>query len=92
MAQAHQPLAAVWLASLLVQGRSDDRLRWHTQSQGHEPAQGDRALARPHEWGRTGEPILTIDAPVVYTALHDLPRPHNRAGERCCRGLDRGAA
>jgi hypothetical protein len=60
VAQAHQPLAAVWLASLLVQGRSDDRLRWHTQSQGHEPAQGDRALARPHEWGRTSEPILTM--------------------------------
>jgi hypothetical protein len=58
VAQAHQPLAAVWLASLLVQGCSDDRLRWHTQSQGHEPAQGDRALARPHEWGRTSEPIL----------------------------------
>ena len=36
---------------------------------------------------RTGDPILTIDAPQVHEATHHLMCPHNRAGERRCRGL-----
>ena len=36
---------------------------------------------------RTGDPILTIDAPVVHTASQDLLSPHNHAGEKRCRGL-----
>jgi hypothetical protein len=41
---------------------------------------------------RAGDPILTIDAPVVRSAVTGLMSPHNRAGERRCRGSDREAA
>ena len=34
---------------------------------------------------RTGDPILTIDAPVVHNAMQHHTSPHNRPGERCCR-------
>jgi hypothetical protein len=40
---------------------------------------------------RTGDPILTIDAPAVRNAVHRLTSPHNRAGGRCRRGSGRGA-
>ena len=40
---------------------------------------------------RTGDPILTIDAPVVHNAMHHLTSPHIDAGERRCRGLRCGA-
>jgi len=31
---------------------------------------------------RAGDPILTIDAPVVHVAIHHLTCPRNRAGEK----------
>jgi len=40
---------------------------------------------------RTGDPILTIDAGGVHAAMHYLTYPRNRAGERRCRGMSRGA-
>jgi hypothetical protein len=40
---------------------------------------------------RTGDPILTIDAPVVHNTSQDLTSPHNRAGQGRCRGLRGGA-
>src|ERR671915_5103 len=38
---------------------------------------------------RTGDPILTIDARVVDTAVQHLELPHIPTGERDCRGLGR---
>jgi hypothetical protein len=35
----------------------------------------------------TPDPLHAIDARVVHVAMHHLAYPHNRAGERCCRGL-----
>ena len=40
---------------------------------------------------RTGDPILTIDAPVVHDAVRHLTSPHIHAGGRCCRRSCRGA-
>jgi hypothetical protein len=40
---------------------------------------------------RTGDPILTIDAPVLHNAVLHLTSQHDRAGDRRCRGLRRGA-
>jgi hypothetical protein len=40
---------------------------------------------------RTADTILTIDAPEVHDAVQHLASPYNRAGERWCRGLGRGA-
>jgi hypothetical protein len=40
---------------------------------------------------RTGDPILTIDAPAVHDVSRHLTSPHIRAGERRCRGLEYGA-
>ena len=40
---------------------------------------------------RTGDPILTIDAPVVHNALRYLISLYNRAGEHRWGGLHREA-
>jgi hypothetical protein len=40
---------------------------------------------------RTGDPILTIDAPGVHNALRHLRSPHICPGEKRCRGSCRGA-
>ena len=40
---------------------------------------------------RTGDPILTIDAPVVHNAKRYTTSPHNPAGQGYCRGLGGGA-
>jgi hypothetical protein len=40
---------------------------------------------------RTGDPILTIDAPVFHNATQHLTSPYIRAGEKRCRGLCRRA-
>ena len=40
---------------------------------------------------RTGDPILTIEARMVHSALRALTWPHNCAGERPCRDWRGGA-
>jgi hypothetical protein len=40
---------------------------------------------------RLSDRILTIDARVVHIAMRHLTYPRNRAGERRCRGMGRGA-
>jgi hypothetical protein len=41
---------------------------------------------------RTGDPILTIDAPVVHKASQHLTCPHDRAGESRCPEVGSRAA
>ena len=55
------------------------------------------SAARSKRSARSGRPsatcerILTMDARVVHVAMRHLTYPHNRAGQRRCRGLGRGA-
>jgi hypothetical protein len=57
----------------------------------HSPAARPPAMSRTRELlsttTLTRDPILTIDARTVHDAARHLTSPHNRPGERRCRGL-----
>jgi hypothetical protein len=87
----------------LIEGRVSAAMawRWHAGPRAY-PCQCDRPgvtlglgllvwCGAPRR-NRTGDPILTIDARRVRNALRGLTCPHDRAGERRCRRLGRGAA
>jgi hypothetical protein len=51
---------------------------------------GESLCGAPRQ-NRTGDPILTIDAPGVHNAMQHLAFPHNRPGEKRCQELRCGA-
>ena len=63
-------------------GRWRFRALWVWKRPGAGPGLSCWFVVEPPRRNRTGDPILTIDAPGVHAAVQRLTRPHDRAGKR----------